>query len=140
MQTITHEIDRDENGKPIFDDGIFKLYVTENTNEDICVSDVNAYSLVVVDKTGRVRFRYDGTPAKTEKFLDPRCLVTDSFGHIILTDNNNDCLHILDRNGQFLRCVDNCGLDRPFGLSVNNEGRLLVGLPTGKIKVIQYLK
>lgn len=140
MQTITHEIDRDENGKPIFYDGIFKLYVTENTNEDICVSDVNAYSLVVVDKTGRVRFRYDGTPAKTERFFDPRCLVTDSFGHIILTDNNNDCLHILDRNGQFLRCVDNCGLDRPFGLSVNNEGRLLVGLPTGKIKVIQYLK
>jgi hypothetical protein len=60
---------------------------------------------------------------------------------IIVTDWNNACLHILDQNGQFLTCVDNCGLDKPLGLSVDSEGRLWVGLhKSGEVKVIQYMK
>ena len=56
-----------------------------------------------------------------------------------MTDIDNNCLHILDQNGQFLRCVDDCGLERPYGLSVDSEGRLWVGLlDSGEIKVIKY--
>ncbi|XP_055998839.1 E3 ubiquitin-protein ligase TRIM71-like [Ostrea edulis] len=139
--TEKQEIDRDEDGEPIYKGGKYTLFVVENNNGDICASDNNADTVVVVNKSGRVRFRYDGTPAKRKKSFNPRHIVTDSMSQIIVADINNACLHILDQNGQFLRCVDNCGLDKPRGLSVDSEGRLWVGLyQSGEVKVIQYMK
>ncbi|XP_056001872.1 uncharacterized protein LOC130048825 [Ostrea edulis] len=137
---VKQEIYRDEEGEPIYNGGKYLLYVVENNNGDICASDRNASSMVVVDKSGRVRFRYDGTPARRRKSFNPKHIVTDSMGQIIVADMNNDCLHILDQNGQFLRCVDNCGLDYPDGLSVDSKGRLWVGLYQSEVKVIQYMK
>ncbi|XP_056022354.1 brain tumor protein-like [Ostrea edulis] len=137
---MKQEIERDDHGQPIYKGGRNILWVVENNNGDICASDNNAKAVVVVDKSGRVRFRYDGTPARKKTF-NPEHLVINSISQIIVTDNNNACLHILDQNGQFLRCVENCGLDEPCGLSVDSEGRLWVGLlNTGKVKVIQYMK
>ncbi|XP_048741733.2 E3 ubiquitin-protein ligase TRIM71-like [Ostrea edulis] len=139
--TVKQEIDRDDDGEPIYKGGKYPLYVVENNNGDICASDNNADTVVVVNKSGRVRFRYDGTPARRKKSFNPVPIVTDSMSQIIVADINNDCLHILDQNGQFLRCVDNCGLDKPQGLSVDSEGRLWVGLyKSGEVKVIQYMK
>lgn len=96
---ITQEIDIGEHGNSIFAIGEYLLFVTENNNGDICVSDGNADKVVVVDKNGRVRFQYDGTPARLEESFDPRCIQTDKHSHIIMTDLSNDCLHILDQNG-----------------------------------------
>jgi DNA-binding beta-propeller fold protein YncE len=139
--TVTQEIYKGEDGKPIYKEGPCLLFLVENNNGDVCASDNNAKAVVVVNKSGRVRFRYDGTPVKRKKAFNPRNIVTDSMSQIIVADRSNDCLHILDQNGQFLRCVDNCGLDRPVGLSVDTEGRLWVGLRgSGKVKVIQYMK
>ncbi|XP_062604198.1 E3 ubiquitin-protein ligase TRIM71-like isoform X2 [Saccostrea cucullata] len=135
---LNQEIYNDEHGNPIFK-GSSVLYLAENNNGDICVSDRNAEFVVVMDKTGRVRFRYDGTQAM--RAFSPRYIVTDSMSQIIVVDNNNACLHILDQNGQFLRCIGNCGLDKPNGLSLDSGGRLWVGLmDSGEIKVIQYMK
>ncbi|XP_048740752.2 E3 ubiquitin-protein ligase TRIM9-like [Ostrea edulis] len=139
--TVKQEIDRDEDGEPIYKGGDYSLYVVENNNGDICASDNNADTVIVVDRSGRVRFRYDGTPARRKKSFNPKHIVTDSMSQIIVADYNNACLHILDQNGQFLRCVDNYGLDNPNGLSVDSEGRLWVGLrDSGEVKVIQYMK
>ncbi|XP_078330173.1 uncharacterized protein LOC144624380 [Crassostrea virginica] len=134
-KNIKQEISNDGQGNPIFKDGFCSLFMSENNNGDVCVSDLNAFAVVVVEKTGRVRFRYDGTPARREKSFGPRGIVTDTLSQIILADLNNDCLHILDQNGQFLRCVDDCGLEKPNKLSVDSEGRLWVE-SIGKIKVI----
>nr|XP_022311684.1 tripartite motif-containing protein 3-like [Crassostrea virginica]XP_022311685.1 tripartite motif-containing protein 3-like [Crassostrea virginica]XP_022311686.1 tripartite motif-containing protein 3-like [Crassostrea virginica] len=137
---IKQDINNDGQGNPIFKDGEYPLYMSENNNGDVCVSDVNADTVVVVDKTGRVRFRYDGAPARREKSFDPRGIVTDALSQIIVTDYNNDCLHVLDQDGQFLRCVDDCGLEKPVRLSVDSEGRLwVVSGKSGEIKVIEYL-
>ncbi|XP_078330462.1 uncharacterized protein LOC144624502 [Crassostrea virginica] len=139
-QQITQDINNDKTGHSIFKNGDNALYMSENNNGDVCVSDRHTETVVVVDKTGRVRFRYDGTPARREESFGPRYIVTDALSQIIVTDINNNCLHILDQNGEFLRCVDDCGLKKPCGLSVDSEGRLWVGLlDTGEIKVIQYL-
>ncbi|XP_078330159.1 uncharacterized protein LOC111117483 [Crassostrea virginica] len=139
-QNIKEEISNDGQGNPIFKDGECSLYMSENNNGDVCVSDVNADIVVVVDKTGRVRFRYDGKQAKRETSFGPKGIVTDVMSQIIVTDINNDCLHILDQNGHFQRCVDDCGLEEPRGLSVDSEGRLWVGsYNSGEIKVIEYL-
>nr|XP_022312329.1 uncharacterized protein LOC111117483 [Crassostrea virginica] len=139
-QNMKEGICNDGRGNPVFKDGDYLLFMSENNNGDVCVSDTNDDTVVVVDKTGRVRFRYDGTPAKREESFGPRGIVTDALSQIIVTDIENNCLHILDQNGQFLRCVDECGLKDPYGLSVDSAGRVWVGLfDTGEIKVIEYL-
>ncbi|XP_061186406.1 uncharacterized protein LOC133194470 [Saccostrea echinata] len=121
--------------------GKFKLLLSENTNGDICASDPNANIVTVLDKLGRVRFRYDGTPARMKEAFYPSQTVTYSMNQIIVADYNNGCLHILDENGQFLRCVYTCELNSPYGLSVDSEGRLWVGLCYSRaVKVIQYMK
>lgn len=100
-------------------------------------------TITLVDLEGSVRdtvikFRYNQSPPGREMPFCPGKIITDSVGRIIVADDNH-CLHILDQNGRFLRCVDNCGLDRPSGVSLDSEGRLWVGsYSTGEIKVIQY--
>jgi hypothetical protein len=65
--TVKKEIDRDEDGEPIYKEGDKSLFLVENNNGDVCASDRNARAVVVVNKSGRVRFRYDGTPAQRKK-------------------------------------------------------------------------
>ena len=139
-QRIKQEIYKDGQGNPIFTDSRGSLFMSENNNGDICVSESDARTVIVVEKTGRVKFRYDGRPARRKESFGPRGIITDALSQIVVADYNNNCLHILDQDGQFLRCVDDCGLENPYGLSVDNEGRLWVGCETGNIKVIQYLK
>ncbi|XP_056000107.1 uncharacterized protein LOC130046416 isoform X2 [Ostrea edulis] len=141
-QRVTQEIDKDEHGNPIYQGREYAVFMTENKNGDIVASDLNADTVVVVDRRGKVRFRYNDRPPGGQKAFSPRQIVTDSMGHIIVTDPNNACLHILDQNGQFIKCIDNCGLnDWPVGLSVDSRGRLWVGLyKSGEVKVIQYMK
>ena len=128
-QKINQEIENDILGNPIFNgSGYEALYMSENNNGDLFVSDVRARSVVGVDKTGRVRFRYTGTPAKRKNAISPISIVTDALSQIIVADIINDCLHILNENGQFLRCVEDYALVKPYRLSVDSEGRIWVGL------------
>jgi hypothetical protein len=140
-ETETLEINRDRDGEPIYKGGAYALFVAENTNGDICASDRNAGIVVVANKSGRVRFRYDGAPAwRIESFI-PTTIGTDTLGQIIISDYRNACIHILDMNGQFLRCMDEFGLIGSKGLSVDSEGRLWVDVSDGGlVKVIQYMK
>jgi hypothetical protein len=139
--TMKQEIDKKEDGKPIYEGGKFSLYITENKNEDSCTSNGKAGALIVVNKSGKVRFRYTGTPVSRKKPFIPTHIATDTMCQIIVADYVNACLHILDQSGQFLRCVDNCGLEGHSKLSGDSEGRLWVGLyHSGEMKVIQYMK
>ncbi|XP_055999941.1 uncharacterized protein LOC125656567 [Ostrea edulis] len=140
-QSVIQEINQDEHGNPIYQGGSYEVFVTENNNGDIVASDLNAKAVVVVDRTGKVRFRYNDKPPTGQEPFSPRQIATDSMGHIIVADPDNACLHILDQNGQFIKCVDDCGLNEwPTGLSVDSEGRLWVGsYNSGELKVIQYI-
>lgn len=138
-QNVTQEIEKDEDGNLLFQNGKYSVLLSENINRDIVACDQNADVMVVLDSTGQVRFRYNKKPPRGQPF-SPRQVVTDDVtGNIIVVDARNSCLHILDKDGQFLRCIDDCGLETPCGLGVDSEGRLWVGLySSGKIKVIQY--
>ena len=69
---------------------------------------------------------------RKRKHFYPRFIVTDAINQIILSDFNNDCLHIITQTGHLMTY-------EPCGLSVDNKGRLLVGLyESRKIKVIKY--
>ena len=135
-QKVTQEIDRDEHGNVIFKGG--PLYIAENSNGDICVSDSFSKTVVVLNKAGKIRFSYDGAQCGKISF-DPQSIVTDSMSQIITADYQNDCLHIINKNGHFLGVVVRCGLNKPCGLSIDRKGRLWVGLcHSGTIKVLEY--
>ncbi|XP_062575180.1 E3 ubiquitin-protein ligase TRIM45-like [Saccostrea cucullata] len=144
-QTVKQEIYRDKKNREIFGRGCSSLIMAKNGNGDLCVADLNASIVVVLTKAGRVRFRYDGTPAMRDEEFLPDHIVTDSRLKIIVGDFfNNYCLHILDQHGQFLQCVDDFGvnemLSRVSGMSVDLEDRLWIIMDYKKVKVIQVYR
>ncbi|XP_048740735.2 uncharacterized protein LOC125654737 [Ostrea edulis] len=138
--TLKQEIEKDEQGNPILVEGNLMVFLAESNNGDICCSDPNARVMLVMDRYGHVRFRYDGQASLREKPFDPAVIVTDSANHIIVADSNNECVHILDEDGKILLRLINIG-SMPAALGLDTQGRLWVGLrDEGQVKVIQYSK
>lgn len=137
--TIRQEIQFDDNGNPFFKSGDLAIFVEENKNHDICVSDCQANLVLVLNRSGCFRFKYSGSHVAAE--FNPGCLATDSFCNILVTDTGNDMIHVLDLNGQLLKFVDStCGVTGFNGIAVDCEDRVwVIECHTAKIKVINYL-
>lgn len=127
----------DDKDQPLYSSFGIK-YISENRNQDICVSDKIARALVVVNKAGKFRFSYTGHPCSGEEF-DPVGLTTDSHGQILIADIDNKIIHIIDEDGQFLCYIANCHLDYPSDLSVDISNNLFVAeYHRGRVRKIQY--
>lgn len=125
---------RDRN---LYSPGLIK-YICENKNQDICVVDCEAHSVVAIKKAGLFRFRYNVARSLQER---PSLLVgiaTDSQSRILTSDFLNHVIIILDKDGQFLRNIDTSLKIVPWGLCVDSKENLFVTeFNTGKIMKIE---
>ncbi|XP_062593087.1 uncharacterized protein LOC134254575 [Saccostrea cucullata] len=130
----------DDEGQPLYSYSSGSKYISENKNLDICVSDWNATAVIVVNHAEKLRFRYTGnTSAQNQRKFSPYGITTDSQSHILTADYDNNCVHIIDQDGQFISYIY-CGLSQPIGVCIDKNDNLFVALRgNSKVKKIKYL-
>ncbi|XP_061166690.1 uncharacterized protein LOC133175588 [Saccostrea echinata] len=101
--------------------------ISINGKGDICVADYDSAGntdshsgVTVVDKFGKYRFSYSTKPPSW--IMDLCC---DSGFHIIIGYISNT-IHVIDKDGHFLRKLEYSGIDKPWSVTIDNEDNLFV--------------
>ena len=118
----------------------FPWRVVQN-GEDFCVVYLGG-NVVRVDRTGRVRWVYDGRAANLGKKINPMEICSDKYQHVLVSDSYNSCVHCLDREGQLMQLIlteKQLGMTEPYGITVDRDtGLLWVGKGSGNVVIASY--
>lgn len=134
---IKDTIEKDKNN-----DNLYKnpMFITENNNGDIVVSDLNR-CLVVTDRGGEHRFSYTGHP--TGSGLTPCGICTDIFSNILVCDKRTNTVQMIDKDGTFMYSLltESDGIFEPWGLCYDIISHLLwVGSDSNNVvKIFRYI-
>ncbi|XP_078327084.1 uncharacterized protein LOC111122792 isoform X2 [Crassostrea virginica] len=116
--TVLQEIQYDSQCQPLYQDA---YYITENVNGDIIVTDFKMKKVITVDRLGIFRYSYSGGKSATS-------VATDSVGHVYVTDYYGNKIHMLDRDGRFLRYINpEGGIKCPRAVCMIGDGDMIVG-------------
>ncbi|XP_062597734.1 uncharacterized protein LOC134259149 [Saccostrea cucullata] len=130
-------IQRDNKGQELY---CAPHYITENSNGDICTSDINKEAVVVVNKSGQHRFSYTGQEFR----FGPYGICTDVLGHILVCDELSNTVQRLDQDCQFWSFLLNPqkqGVMFPCSFCVDDENNLYVGQRyNNTLTVYKYLQ
>ncbi|XP_022290397.2 uncharacterized protein LOC111102033 [Crassostrea virginica] len=139
--TVKQTIQFGDDGQPLYSGNAYPKYITENRNLDICVADWKAGAVVVVNRAGKLEFKYTGQSPSTKKEpFNPIGITTDSQGRILMSDYNNHCIHVLDVDGHFLQCINHCDMNYPVGLCVDKYDNLFVCDNRKSVRKLKYSK
>lgn len=130
---ILETIENDNKGHKLVDS---PLSVKENANGDICILNgapgkyltAKGKELVCLSE-GKIKFKYYGnttTPASAKPaFSDISC---DKKCNIFISDYHNDCVHMLDKDGKFLKFpgTKEDGIINPEGIAVDSRGNIML--------------
>ncbi|XP_062585375.1 uncharacterized protein LOC134247052 [Saccostrea cucullata] len=123
----------------------YPMYITENRNGDVIVSDKGSIrtgicygAVVVTDSRGRHRFSYTGSPSQSR--LYPRGICTDALSNILVCDERTYTVQIIDKDGQFLSLIMKTQrVNIPQALSYDDKTHLLwVGSTYGEKSLCVY--
>ncbi|XP_056015627.1 uncharacterized protein LOC130053071 [Ostrea edulis] len=133
--TVLQEIQYDLQGQPLYRDA---TYIAENVNGDIIVTDWTKNAVIAVDRLGIFLFSYSGR----DKPFFACAVTTDPAGHVIVTDFKGDKIHMLDKDGRFLRyIIPDLGIKFPRGVCIVGDGEIFVGETlNGVAKRIKYFE
>ncbi|KAK3092461.1 hypothetical protein FSP39_003087 [Pinctada imbricata] len=128
---------RDYQGKQLVTDP----YRVTSNGEDLCILNISK-SLVCVDREGNVMWVYEGEQAKLGRPFYPLGLCVDKHHNILVTDNNNDCVHHVDKDGKLIQVIltqDKAALRMPWGICVDDAtGLVWVGNNNKEITTVKY--
>ncbi|XP_061165862.1 uncharacterized protein LOC133174782 [Saccostrea echinata] len=118
-----HVIQRNNTGENLYTDPI---YITENRNGDVIVSDMFRRMVVVTDCGGRYRFSYRGSPS-IQGFLVPFGICADALSNILVCDGYSKTVQMIDKDGYFLSLLltQQNEINRPGGLCYDDKTHLL---------------
>ena len=132
--TVIQEIQYDSQCQPLYQ---WAFYIAENVNGDIIVTSFKKKKVIAVDRLGI--FRYTYSEKKNESV---NSVATDSAGHVYLSDSKGNKIHMLDRDGRFLRyIIPEGGIKCPRAVCMIGDGEMIVGeRDTGLAKRIKLLE
>ncbi|XP_013409942.1 E3 ubiquitin-protein ligase TRIM56-like [Lingula anatina] len=110
------------------------------TSEDcLVVGHVNDGRVDILSPSGVIH--YTGPRNNLKK---PQSICVDSCDNIYIADRRMHCIHIISSVGQFIQYfeaeMEGVSFRFPWGLAIDQDGDLVLGLYGGKVKVFSFLE
>ena len=131
--SVLQEIEKDENGKPLFMKWIRQ--VKQNGNGDYVVGDW--HKIVCVSSEGRFRWDY----RVGSSLIGIYGMVCDKYDNVIIAEQISNTIHLLSSEGKLVTTLLTWeeGIRWPRSLSIDRHGQLWIGQDKN-LKVIKYLE
>ncbi|XP_023237233.1 uncharacterized protein LOC111636255 [Centruroides sculpturatus] len=96
--------------------------VAVTNNKDVVICDTGNHRVWIVDETGKTKAIFNTTD-RGKSLRRPSAVIILQNGDLVIKDSNS--LHFYDSNGIFMKSIGNRILNRPFGLVLTENEKLV---------------